>query len=66
MPLVHQIEEAYEIYGYPEEGRYVFSCEHASNRIPTYIKTNTQDQSLLHTHWAWDIGTRELTMDLVR
>ena len=66
MSPIHQVEEAYEIYGYPDGGRYVFSCEHASNRLPNFIHPTTQDKKLLHTHWAWDIGARALTMELAR
>jgi predicted N-formylglutamate amidohydrolase len=62
---IHEIEEAYEIYGYPREGRYLFSCEHATNRIPPPLEASQSDKEFLHTHWALDIGTRQLVQDLV-
>jgi len=35
-------------------GRFLFTAEHASNHIPSVH--SEVETSLLHTHWAWDIG----------
>ena len=62
--LFSQTEEAYEVYGYLREGRYIFSCEHASKRIPPPLQTSFEDKEILQSHWGWDIGTKELVSDL--
>ena len=66
MNWVHQIEEAFEVYGCVGSGRYVFTCEHASNRIPAPLKSTKSDEPYLQTHWAWDIGTKSLCKELAR
>ena len=67
MAIHHDIQEAFEVYGYQTPSRYLFSCEHASNRIPHPLVSTLSDQrDILHTHWAWDIGTKLLVQELVR
>ena len=57
---------AFEIIGTPKPARFLFSCEHASNHLPANITLTPEDQSYLHTHWAWDIGAAHLVQELVR
>ena len=67
MSIHHDIQEAFEVYGYHKPSRYLFSCEHASNRIPhPLVSTLSDQQDILHTHWAWDIGTKLLVQELVK
>jgi predicted N-formylglutamate amidohydrolase len=64
--LHHEVQEAFEIYGYNHPSRYLFSCEHASNRVPhPLVSTLSDQQDILHTHWAWDIGTKLLVQELI-
>ena len=63
---VHDVEEAYELYGWPGHGQFVLSCEHASNRLPLPIRPDALDPPWLQTHWAYDIGAAELTREIVR
>jgi predicted N-formylglutamate amidohydrolase len=63
---VHQVYEAYETYGYPGQGPYLITCEHASCRIPSPLRTDASDRAWLGTHWGWDIGARTVARELVR
>jgi predicted N-formylglutamate amidohydrolase len=66
MSIHHDVHNAYEIYGFQSPSRYLFSCEHASNRVPhPLISTLSDQENILHTHWAYDIGTRLLVQELV-
>lgn len=47
-------------------GPFIFSCEHASNRLPAEIRVTTKDQHFLQTHWGWDIGAENVTRHLVK
>ena len=40
-------------------GRFVFTCEHASNRVTRYELTE-RDKALLNEHWGLDIGAAAL------
>ena len=62
-PLQLQTEAA-EVYAYPEAGPLVLSCEHASAHIPPPLQTTASDREWLGTHWALDIGAREVTLAL--
>ena len=64
MSFIHKIEDSHEIYGHEGPVPFVFSCEHASNRIPSPLIPSASDKSFLKTHWAWDIGVRKLVMRL--
>ena len=57
--------EAHEIVGDPEtDDLFVFTCEHASNRLPEWI-AEPADEPILADHWGWDIGAADLTRRLV-
>ena len=60
-PLREQTD-AYEVYSYPETGPLVLSCEHASAHIPPPLETTAADREWLGTHWALDIGAREVAL----
>lgn len=42
------------------------TCEHASQALPSAWRWPLPDQRLLDTHWAYDLGARELTLELAR
>lgn len=42
------------------------TCEHASNRVPTPLRTTEMDRAWLNTHWGYDIGARTLSRELIR
>lgn len=59
---LQQRTDAFEVFGYPEAGPLVLSCEHASARIPPPLTTTASDREWLDTHWALDIGARAVTL----
>lgn len=59
-------DDASEILGGPSPGGFLFSCEHASNRVPRPWRLRPADRALLATHWGYDLGARALTHELVR
>jgi predicted N-formylglutamate amidohydrolase len=40
------------------------TCEHASERLPDRWRWPDEDKRLAGTHWAFDLGARELTLEL--
>lgn len=40
------------------------TCEHASQRLPAGWSWPEPDRRLLDTHWAYDLGARELALEL--
>jgi len=42
----------------------LFTCEHASPRVPPPLSTTASDEAILETHWGWDIGAAALTRAL--
>ncbi|MFT3927552.1 MAG: N-formylglutamate amidohydrolase [Myxococcales bacterium] len=40
------------------------TCEHASQRLPAPWSWPEADQRLVGTHWAYDLGAREITLEL--
>ncbi len=57
--------DAVETIGRPTRGCIVYTCEHASNRVPRVFAPHPADRTLLRMHWGYDIGaawvTRRLT-----
>ena len=43
---------------------FFFTCEHASNRIPSEFPVSPEDLPWLDTHWAWDPGAAQVTRAL--
>jgi predicted N-formylglutamate amidohydrolase len=58
--------DAVEIAGAPRPGRLLFTCEHASNRVPPPWRPRPRDAALLRDHWGYDIGARRVTLALRR
>ncbi len=58
--------DAVEVAGRPARDTLLFTCEHASNRVPAPWRPNAADRALLRMHWGYDIGARDLTRALVR
>ncbi len=46
-------------------GPFLFSCEHASNKLPNHIVPTKQDKHFLDTHWGVDIGVAGVTRHLI-
>lgn len=55
--------DAPDVLGRP--GPVVYTCEHASNRVPG-VRLRPGDRRLLATHWGYDIGAAHLTRALAR
>jgi len=58
--------DSHEVYGFSGPSPYLLICEHASNRVPAPLRTNTTDREWLATHWGWDIGIRSVCRELIR
>lgn len=58
--------DAYETLGTLRPGGFLYTCEHASNRVPRPWRLRPRDRVLLQTHWGYDIGAAQLTRDLAR
>jgi predicted N-formylglutamate amidohydrolase len=56
--------DAVEVWGQPEAGGLLFTCEHASNRVPAPWRPRPADRRLLRDHWGYDIGARMVTRRL--
>lgn len=61
--MITRTEEAWEQAG-PGVGPFLFTCEHASGRIPAPLTTTASDARWLASHWGIDIGARDLCMAL--
>ena len=59
------IHDAYEIYGDPAAGPFLFTCEHATRRLPEW-EPEPADLRLLEDHWGWDVGAADLARELAR
>ena len=45
-------------------GSFLFSCEHASNHLPSDVPKNERDDFFLQTHWGIDIGAAQVLRHL--
>jgi predicted N-formylglutamate amidohydrolase len=59
------LHDAYEVAGDPAAGPFLFTCEHATRRLPEWEATPA-DLPLLEDHWGWDVGAADLTRELAR
>jgi predicted N-formylglutamate amidohydrolase len=59
------LEDAYEIAGDPTAGPFLFTCEHATRRLPEW-EPCADDLPYLEDHWGWDVGAGDLTRELAR
>lgn len=64
IPLRHTVCEAYECLSGDPAAPLFLTCEHASERLPTGYALLGRDARLQGTHWAFDLGAREITMEL--
>lgn len=55
-------EEAVELVD--GDGPVLLTCEHATERMPEGWRWPQEDLRLRGTHWAYDLGARELTLEL--
>jgi len=46
------------------DGPILITCEHATQRMPDGWEWPVEDRWLVGTHWAYDLGARELTLEL--
>lgn len=58
--------DAFETLGRPRSGCIVYTCEHASNRVPRPLQATAADRALLAMHWGYDIGAAWITRRLAR
>jgi predicted N-formylglutamate amidohydrolase len=56
--------EAVEVVAGSPDARVLFTCEHATQRMPPGWAWPDADRRLIDTHWAYDPGARELACDL--
>ncbi len=59
-----EVAEAFEIARAGAADQVLISAEHASNRLPAGWRWPAADQRLITSHWAWDPGVRELSLEL--
>lgn len=59
-------DDAVEIVGRAQAGGLLFTCEHASARVPAPWRPRPADRRLLATHWGHDLGAAAVTRELVR
>lgn len=41
----------------------IITCEHATNNM-FYVKPNKQDEQFLETHWGYDIGAKDIGLQI--
>jgi predicted N-formylglutamate amidohydrolase len=58
------VQEAFEDVKGELDAPIFLTCEHASDRLPGPWQWPVQDTRLLGTHWAFDLGAREVTLEL--
>lgn len=58
--------DAVEIFGATRRDGLLYTCEHASNRVPAPWRLRPSDRRLLAMHWGYDLGARTLTLELAR
>ena len=44
----------------------LLTCEHATNRLPSFARRRGRLRAIMESHWGWDIGAWELTRELAR
>lgn len=61
-----EISEAVEVWQGEADAALLLTCEHASNALPPPWQWPEEDQWLVDTHWAIDLGIAEVTRALAR
>lgn len=59
----HEADAVEVILGDPA-AELLFTCEHASNRLPERWRWPAEDERLVEDHWAYDLGAADLTREL--
>lgn len=68
-PLTYLEKHAVEVFDYRDihtsnpNNKVMITCEHASNKTHNYVFPKEQ-QHWLNTHWGYDIGAKDLAMEL--
>lgn len=57
-------DDAVEVIRAGNDGRAVFTCEHASSRLPEPWRWPAEDAWLSGTHWTYDLGAADLAREL--
>lgn len=61
MTALKQLTDAVEVRGGSKDARVFLTCEHATQRMPPGWRWPDRDRRLIDTHWAYDLGAREMT-----
>lgn len=61
MTELKQLTNAVEVRAGSPDAHVFLTCEHATQRMPTGWRWPDRDRRLIDTHWAYDMGARELT-----
>lgn len=64
MTDLRQLTDAVEVRGGSAGAKVFLTCEHATQRMPTGWRWPDLDRRLIDTHWAYDMGAREMTLAL--
>lgn len=64
MSALAQLTDAVEVLAGRRDAHVFFTCEHASQRMPLGFRWPDADRRLIDTHWAYDLGAREITRSL--
>lgn len=59
-----QLTDAVEVLAGRRDAHVFLTCEHASQRMPLGFHWPDRDRHLIDTHWAYDLGAREMTRAL--
>ncbi len=61
MTELKQLTDAVEVRGGHRDTHVFLTCEHATQRMPFGWRWPDRDRRLIDTHWAYDMGAREMT-----
>ncbi|HEX5655993.1 MAG TPA: N-formylglutamate amidohydrolase, partial [Polyangiales bacterium] len=61
-----RVTEAVEVVHGSRAAPAFLTCEHASVRLPEAWRWPEPDRRLVGTHWSYDLGAREITLELAR
>lgn len=59
-----QLTDAIEVRAGRSDAHVLVTCEHATQRMPPGWRWPDEDRHLIDTHWAYDLGAKEMTRDL--
>lgn len=64
MSGLSQLTDAIEVLAGARDAPVFVTCEHASQRMPLGFRWPDADRRLIDTHWAYDLGAREMARSL--